>query len=151
MKLILTHYVCSKCSNEFDAPELPSGSYGDFLLRSAVGEIAYLNGIEDPTYEEVSRLLARDPSAAILGPFERAGALQKVYGKVACDAGPSGAPFHIGANPKCPRCHCQEMASWMEKEPPEFVDLDVPIVTHEQWNLLSEHEKIERVRLATDK
>ena len=150
MKLILTHYVCSKCANEFDAPELPSGSYGDFLLRNAAGEIAYLNGIEDPTYEEVSRLLARDPSTAKLGTFERAGVLQNIYGKVACDAGPSAAPFHIGANPKCPRCDSQEMASWIEKEPPEFVDIDVPLVTHEHWNLLNEHEKIERIIQATD-
>ena len=151
MKLILTHYVCSICSNEFDAPELPSGSYGDFLLRNVAGEVAYLNGLDDPTYEKVSQLFARDPSTSTLGTFERAGLLQKIYGEVACDADSVAAPFHIGAKPKCPRCGSQEMSSWMEKEPPEFLDLDVPPVTHKRWNLLGEQAKIERVRQAADK
>ncbi|NHZ63400.1 hypothetical protein [Massilia genomosp. 1] len=52
MKLELMQYTCSTGAHQFVAPEIVSGSYGDFLFRSeASKEMRFLNGIEDATYK----------------------------------------------------------------------------------------------------
>ena len=149
MKCILTRFVCAKCSNAFTAPEILPGSYGEFLLRSPAGELAYLNGLEDPTYGEVSDLLATLPQIAILAPGKRAGILQRIYGEVACDPGASGLPFSILAMPHCPRCNSQEMASWEPTDPAQVVEIVVPHVTYHRWSALSEDEKTAQLKRAS--
>lgn len=149
MKLIVTRYVCGNCTQAFNAPALLPGSYGEFLLRSSAGELTHLNGLEDDTYAEVSDLLEKLPKIAVLRPEERAAVLQRVFGEVACDPGPSGLPLSMVAKPPCPFCRSQRMASWEPKEPVELVEIDVPEVTHRGWSALSEDEKIAQLKRAS--
>jgi hypothetical protein len=146
MKLELIEYTCASCEFTFEAPGLSESAYGELLLRSARGRMAYLNAIRDPTYKEVDGLLAQLPGTSALSPIDRANILRRVYGPVACDRDDDGAPFEIGAFPVCPSCRSNAISSWRFKSPPAFVDIEVPPVTHVEWVGLSEADKVDRLR-----
>ena len=146
MKLQLFTYTCEPLGHVFNAPELPLSSYGEFLLRDATGtSAAYLNGLSDPTYSEVSALLATLPDTQGLPAKRRADVLQRLYGDVACDPDASGRPLRIGQHPRCPTCSSTAMRSWDEAIPIGFVDVDVPPVTHGGWRSLTEDQKADAV------
>lgn len=142
MKLELAKYKCACCASTFEAAEIVSNSYGEFLLRSRSGAVMHLDAFEDKTYEELDQLLATHEKVAGLGAFDRAKILRRVYGEVACDWDDVGNPFVLGAHPVCPVCGSQEMTYWEFKEPPELVDVEVEAVTHNRWNSLSRNERL---------
>ena len=142
MKLELVKYKCASCTSTFEAPEIGSDSYGEFLLRSPSGAVVYLDALRDKTYEEVDQLLAAHEKTGGLSAFDRSKVLRRVYGEIACDKDNDGNPFVLGAHPACPVCGNQEMASWEFKEPPELVDVAMEPVTHNRWNSLSGNEKL---------
>ncbi|MCY0915658.1 hypothetical protein [Massilia antarctica] len=146
MKLELMQYTCGTGAHEFLAPEIPGGSYGDFLLRSeASEEMRFLNGIEDATYNEVDALMRENERVQSLPANQPTEVLWKIYGATACDPDSTGSPFIIGLMPKCPVCGGREMASWDYTYPSRFVDADVPVVSHRAWNALSPEQKRLRV------
>ncbi|WP_061539176.1 hypothetical protein [Collimonas fungivorans] len=142
MKLELIKYTCARCATSFDAPALGEDAYGEFLLRSKNGEMAYLNAFMDLTYKEVDNLLSSHPKASVLQPLERAKILRRIYGGLACDLDSEMSPFEIDALPLCPSCGSQQMASWEFKNPPEILDVPVSAVTHNCWSMLSDSEKL---------
>ena len=141
----MVQFTCAKCASVFEAPEIGGGGYGGFLLRSASGETAYLNAIQDQVYEEVDQLLAVCPETSNMRSLERAKVLQRIFGEVACDKASDGSSFVLGAHPPCPKCGSQEMAAWEFKTPTELVDVQVAPVTHMGWSQLSPAEKQGRV------
>lgn len=146
MKLQLVKFKCAKCKNQFKAPVIGFDSYGEFLLRSiGNAEEAYLDAIEDQTYQEVDTLLKANTRMAGREPNVLADMLRKTYGAIACDPDSAGNPFQIGAFPKCPFCDSQEMEYWEATEPPEFVERTLQPVTHIGWSLLSDAEKKAKV------
>ncbi len=146
MKLQLVKFKCAKCAEIFKAPEIAFDSYGEFLLRSVVdAEEAYVNAIEDETYQEVNSMLKANARMAGKKPNTLAEMLRKTYGAIACDPDSAGQPFQIGRFPKCPSCDSQEMEYWEATEPPEFVEKEVRSVTHANWGLLSHAEKETKV------
>lgn len=136
MKLALVQYRCATCAHAFDAPELDPNSYGEFLLRSGFNEMAYLDATRDETYDEVDRLLSQLPRVAGMRTTDRARLLRQVFGELACDPAPSGAAFHLAAQPVCPKCGSHTMASWAFREPPVIVDVALAPVTHDRWRQL---------------
>lgn len=143
MKLQLVKYTCGSCGSVFDAPALTEGAYGEFLLWSREGRMRYLNAFVDPTLKEVDNLLRDCKALEGSSPLERSKFLHRLYGRVACDPDVQGAPFDIDAYPPCPSCHSSKVISWEFKDPPEFVDVDVPIVTHHIWSSLLDGQKEE--------
>lgn len=141
MKLQLVKYRCANCDHTFDAPALPEGAYGEFLLWSKNGKLAYLNGLEDPTLKEVDILLTVCSATKSLTPLERSKVLHRIFGRVACDPDDQGAPFEIDANPQCPACGKAEIASWEFEDSTEIVEMNPPSVTHYGWTALSEDAK----------
>jgi hypothetical protein len=141
MKLPLAKYRCARCDHAFDAPALPEGAYGEFLLWSKNGNSAYLNAFEDPTLKEVDNLLAACNQAKQWTPLERSKVLHHAFGHVACDPDDQGASFEIDAYPPCPQCGGPEIASWEFKDPIKIVEISVLAVTHHRWAKLSEDEK----------
>jgi hypothetical protein len=146
MKLRLLKYLCSRCACAFDAPALPEGAYGEFLLWSRNGQIAYLNALKDPTFKEVSHLLALSPVVQEAPSIERAAILHRIYGRMACDKDTQGAPFEIDMPPPCPACGGTEPSSWEFKEPVQIVEVDAQPVTHRLWSSLSHSEKEKALR-----
>lgn len=150
MKLSLFDVVCAGCELTFKAPDIAPNAYGEFLLRSdGAGEARYLNALQDRTYVEVEALLRAEARVVALAPVRRAKLLQDVFGPVACDPDASGAPLRIGVNAGCPACGSQQRRSWDASSPLEFVEVDVPVVSHEEWSRLSVAQKSARVREAT--
>lgn len=151
MKTELVTYACASCANVFDASSLGEGAYGEFLLWSKSGQVAYLNAFEDSTYKEVSNFLERNPKTHGLQPLEKAKILRHIYGGVACDPDENGLPFEIDALPPCQKCGFQKMLSWTFKNPPEIVEVPIPSVTHIRWNSLIASEKKDLVETACRK
>jgi hypothetical protein len=146
MKFELVIYKCAQCGNTFKAAAIGSGSYGEFLLRSdGAGAEAYLDALSDKTYDQVDKLLEVHPMLAGKSALKRAEILRSIYGAIACDPDEHGNSFIIGGRPRCPVCGSQKMESWEFTDPIEFVELDIPPVTHQLWNALSDEEKINRV------
>jgi len=146
MKFELVIYKCAQCGNTFKAAAIGSGSYGEFLLRSeGEGVEAYLDALSDKTYDEVDKLLEAHPMLVGMSAFKRAEILRSVYGAIACDPDQHGNSYVIDGHPRCPTCGSREIESWEFTDPIEFVELDIPPVTHQLWNSLSDEEKINRV------
>lgn len=146
MKLQLVKYICGACKFEFKAPQLKAGVYAEFLLRSqSMESVAYLDAMEDNTYDEVDALIKSNPRLAGKSANVIAGILRKCYGAVACDPDSEGNTLQIGAFPACPSCGSQSMEYWEVIEPPEFVDRVVPSVSHKVWKLLNNSEKAQKV------
>ena len=141
MKLGIAKFTCGKCGNIFEAPQLSPEVYGDFLLRSENNFLAFVDAIEDQTFEEADSLVNANPHRRRLSEIERAKILHKIFGELTCDPDPKGAAFVIGMPPTCPACGAQEIAAWDFKDPPESVDVEVPSVTHTRWNSLTPEEK----------
>jgi hypothetical protein len=149
MKMQMVKFNCLKCGCQFKAPELGFDSYGEFLLRSAgSASEAYLDAMQDSTYQEVNGLLKSHARLRELKPNALAAVLRKSYGLIACDLDQTGNAFQIGMFPKCPSCGSQEMASWEATDPPEFVEKEISPVTHVAWSSLSDAEKAAKVDLA---
>lgn len=146
MKLQLYRFKCAQCEADFKSPKAIVGSYGEFILRGAgTGEIAYLNAFEDETYNQVDRILKANKRVSGKSVNILADALRNSYGDIACDPDAMGKPFKISAPPRCPCCGGQNIASWEEIDPPEFLDESVRPVSHLAWNALSEGMKARRV------
>lgn len=145
MKLQLFEYCCES-GHLFRAPELPGGSYGEFLLRDQHGmSTAYLNAFDDATYQEVDSLLESHPALAGVSATKRADILRSIYGSVACDRTVDGGVLRIGQHPRCPVCSTVIMRSWDAVRPAEYVDIDVPKVTHSRWSSLDRGQKLDSV------
>lgn len=152
MKLQVYRFRCSHCGANFDAPKTIAGSYGEFILQSScTGEIAYLNALEDSTYDEVDRILKRNQRVSDKKTYVVADTLRQIYGEIACDPDGMGGAFRIGAHPKCPECGARQMAGWEEVIPPAFVDVKVQLVKHSNWCSLSIEEKEIKVDEALEK
>lgn len=141
MRLHIFKFTCGNCGCEFKSPKMSFDTYGEFLLRSKGGELAYLNAISDPVYQEVDDLLNQLPelqgkSALMLSEF-----LRKVFG-VACDSDTQGNSFSIGGDPVCPSCGDRNISYWEATEPPEYLEQEWPPVTHVKWSSLSDSEKL---------
>lgn len=146
MKLHLFNYHCANCNCVFKVPKLVGQAYGEFLLRSVDGsDEAYLNALNDHTYDEVHQLLKSNVEMAQKSANALADILRKIYGAVACDPDSAGGAYQLAGSPKCPACGSREMASWEATEPPEYVDKEVSPVAHTNWNQLSSEEKAHKV------
>jgi hypothetical protein len=132
-----------KCANghAYSAPSLGETAYGEFLLWTARGEMAYLNAFEDTTYKEVDNIIKTHAKVAGMQPLDQARILCKVCGKLACDRGQRGGVFSIDSAPPCPVCGSQRVASWEFPSPPNVIDVHVQPVTHAMWSSLADEEK----------
>lgn len=149
MKYLLYIFSCGNCEQEYKAPAMTPHSYGEFLLRSPSGDIAYMNAMEDDTYSEVSALLNKLPSLRDMGEARTARVLQSIFG-VACDLDSQGKQFSMIAKPNCPYCDHKRASSWRPTKPAEFVEESFPHITHYNWKQLKESEKLRLLSSAVD-
>jgi hypothetical protein len=145
MRLQLLQVSCAHCGQDSTVSVMPDGVHGQFVLRSDASlDEAFLDALQDPTYDEVDAMLSR--SRRLLGKDDwfRAHALQRTYGEIACDPDSTGHSFRIGKLPNCPQCG-RAVLKWQRVEPPQFIDRDIPHATHRRWEKLSALEKEFRV------
>lgn len=150
MKLELVKYKCANCAHTFEAPQIGSNSYGEFLLHSRSGTVRYLNALQDSTYGEIDNLLAKHEKTTNLSAYERAQILRHIYGEIACDRDSDENPFSLESHIPCPICGSQKMETWEFEDPPKLVEIHFDHVTHIDWNKLSESTKLCRIEQALD-
>ena len=94
---------------------------------------------------------AQDPAARMSPPGsttrERVGTRVRMGERARSDD--DGSSYGIGTPPRCPVCGSNRMDHWEATNPPEFVETEVPSVTHQRWKALSENEKLRELEVAT--
>src|SRR5690606_961112 len=104
LRLQIYKYRCADGQHDYKAAGMPSGAYGEFLMRSEGRRAeAYLNAIQDPVYEEVDQIIKTHPRLKGKDAFQLANILRAIFG-VACDSDVDGTLFRIGLRPRCPVC-----------------------------------------------
>ncbi|MCX7122036.1 MAG: hypothetical protein NTZ67_09760 [Gammaproteobacteria bacterium] len=147
MKLHLYYYECNNCKNIFKSPQLSGNPYGEFLMRSTAGDIVYLDSFKDKVFDEIETFFKKTAKADQL---QNTAFFQEIF-SVVCDVDYDGFVYRIRQKPPCPKCGKINIGHWGPTNPPEIIDVDVPIVTHEKWNKLSESEKKSRINDAIEK
>jgi hypothetical protein len=148
MKLHLFEYECRPENRRFLAPQIVAG-YGVFLLRSeAEGREAYLAAVSDDAFAEVGRLVDASPRASGLSAQRCAELTQAVF-SVAFD--PAADGYVISGKSRCPFCGSPDVKFVQATEPPQFVDIDLPTVTHRRWAALPVDERQRLVETALRK
>lgn len=146
MKLQLFKYTCGRCGHSFEAPELPGNQYGLFLMRSEGKDtLALVNALDDTVFEEVDRLLSAIPGIEAKSDAERAMVLHAIFG-ICYDPDEDGSLFGIGTFPACSECSSREIAYWQASDPPIFVELSLPSVTHDKWKSLNTKSRLNLLR-----
>ena len=149
MKLQVFRCHCGACGKWFDSSKVSELAYGEFLLRSDLGELRYLNAIDDPVFEEADRFMKNDPRVETLNTNKRADLLHDIF-CVTCDPDHQGNPFQIGLEPRCLHCHERNVIDWESVEPPTFVEVEVLPVTHEAWSTRHYDQKQAAISAAID-
>lgn len=140
-QIICWHTRCEDHGHEAITYVLAGDTYGRLLGRTPCHELAEFNSWEDPIFDEVGELvdelLRRKNSVECFG---------RVLG-VACDPAPSGHLYDFTGKIWCPVCGSPNVHYWPDN-PFQFEVIDLPHVTHQGWQQLSEAEKRERLREA---
>lgn len=139
MNAVIYKYKCASCGASFEASGVPEMSYGEFILRTKSGEEAYVNAVSDPAFNELLSMVRSHPSLLEDDKAKSGTIAQRLFGLI-CDKSPNGQMYQIGMPPKCPNCSSHEMASWGELLPLKFSP--VPMVTHNEWLLLDDKDKL---------
>lgn len=142
LKTELFQYYC-ECGNNFKSSVYPVGmfGYGEFLLRSLRSDIfSYLYAIDDITYSEVSRLAKSDSRLVSFNESKKSEIFQEIVG-LAYDFEDKDGQFKIGLLPLCPVCGTRNIKKYNSMESPEFKVIEVPTVTSEKWQKLSNGKK----------
>jgi hypothetical protein len=131
MRLVLFYHICKACGTRFTSPSV--SGYGEFLMRSAQGDIVYLNAIKDPLFDEFYNVI--DEYTGSLKQHKKDEILRHNFG-FACDRAADGTFYQITNKPKCSNCHAEEYTAFGITNPPESVDIDIKPATHNLWNSL---------------
>ena len=147
MKLQQYIYKCENCDTEFMSPELPGDSYGEFLMRSETGKLAYLSSFEDAVFQEVEDIFKENKLISDMNKISQAKVFQNIFG-VVCDRALDNSEYQTVRNPSCPTCHLNNCLSWQPTNPPVMIDIQVDLATHNYWNQLSKSNKEETLNNA---
>ena len=140
IKCSLYEYKCAICGSVYKSP-VYIGGYGQFLLRNyGSDEFAWLNATSDSVFNEVSKLVRKNPRIMNLKQRAQSDIFQKIIGYV-YDPDKCGNYYGIGVDPECPSCKEHHISGYKELSPPEYVELDVFEVTSCEWEKLTLKEK----------
>ena len=141
MKLHLFYYDCKSCGHSSKSPELFGNPYGEFLLKTNTGKIAYLNAIDSSVFKkEFSEFLKNNVRTSRLSATKQAKILHRIF-YITCDPADDGSIFSISQKPDCEQCGQNNIGHWGVTEPAEIVDLNVGNVKHKKWTTLNKIDK----------
>ena len=144
MRLQYFQYECAHCGELTQSPQLPEYPYGEFLLRSHKGAIAYFFSLNHKVFNALDDILKTSVGVEKKTPSERAKILQTLLGLIA-DPAPDGTPYDINQNPLCDGCGMSEFKHYGPVKPVAYVDLDIPSLTFHRWLDRSSKERVDWV------
>jgi DNA-directed RNA polymerase subunit M/transcription elongation factor TFIIS len=143
VKAILYKYHCANCENDFKSPVF--SAYGSFLLRNKDNEnLLFLNAISSKPFDEASNIYDSSKLVEKLSEDRRENLFHDVV-MVAYDADEDGIDYEIGIDPHCPKCGKNKSSSYIETDPPEYIDMELPEAMSCKWDLFTDKEKIEKI------
>ena len=120
------------------------------MLRSeGRGRAAYVDVFDDEVFDELTELAKRLPLVSGLSDRRWGELGQYLFGKTV-DPDDDGSSYGISVPPRCPVCGSNRMDHWRATEPLEFVEVEIPHVTHRRWKALTEDEKLRELGIATN-
>jgi hypothetical protein len=140
VKLQNYEYKCQCCGHQFKAPSLIGTPYGEFLLRSLHGDIAYLLAIDSQHFEAIKQMVKNDPRLISISSLGRAKVLHEIFG-LTCDFAPDGSRYKIGRSPACPNCDSLESLNIGAVDPAEIIEMSIPAVTNLNWDTFDEESR----------
>lgn len=135
-------YTCARCESVFEASGIGDFFYGEFIMRTASGEEAFLEAVVSPVFRELIDLADKHPLISGMDDRKRSSVVQAAF-TVACDPGTGGERFHIELGPKCSVCSSRDMKTWRPVEPPR--SSAIAPISHEQWSALNLEERRELI------
>lgn len=140
--------LCSKCRKAKEFLFISDFAYGESLFVYGKGrKYAYINFLEDSVYNEFITLV-NEIMAANGKKITKNIPMQELF-SIACDP-ISNFPISFGEQERCNYCNSCQFESIMIK-PTEFIDVEVPVVTHESWECLDCVQKREKIEEALRK
>lgn len=145
MPLSKGNYWCNSCNQGFTDFTLGAPEHGQFVLHNRQGTKLYLNALRSPTFDEVSALVAKLLGVNKLEKQEEVRTFHSILG-ICFDRGTDNSLYQM--KPYCPYCGSTKtgLAGFTNPIENQKFELDVP--TYNEWNALSDSEKMERVRSA---
>ena len=150
MKLQNYKYVCKSCAKTFKSANLSENHYAEFLMRTKTGKMAYLFAIGDEVFSKIKHQFESMPKLKNIDTLARVTILHQIF-CITCDLANDGTEYKIGGKPICPKCGSNKMYSWESIYPPEMVEMNVPHVTHDRWNKLTDAEKKSKIEEAVER
>lgn len=133
---------CSKCGKENEFFFISDFAYGKSLVVYGEGrKYAYINFLEDSAYKEFITLV-NEIMIANGKKITKNIPMQKLF-SIACDP-ISSFPIKFGEQERCNFCNSCQFESFIIKSI-EFIDVELPVITHENWEGLDCGQKRKKV------
>lgn len=133
--------TCRKCKHKVEFLYISDFSYGERLALYDNGKkYAYINLLKDEIYnqfvEEIEIILQEKKEN--IGKEKEQEIVDMTF-KIACDK-INGSEVDFICNRKCEHCESEEVEDLLV-EPEQIVCIDMPEITHNNWNTLSGEER----------
>lgn len=132
---------CKKCKHKVEFLYISDFSYGERLVLYNNGKkYAYINLLKDEAYNQIN-----EGVETILQEYKKSMTKEKeqeivnMTFKIACD-NINGSEVDFIGNRKCDYCESEEVEDLLV-EPEQIVNVDIPEITHNNWNMLCEAER----------
>ncbi len=137
ISLFKYEYTC-QCGHIFYTYNLiGEHSYGEFIMKSEIDELVYLNAFKAKEFDEFSSLLKKNKKLKNKNKNEIAEIFHIMFTLV-CDLSPQGKLYFMDKHPNCPKCLSPyHMASWTPIYPYEVVEMDIKEITFHKWKQLN--------------
>jgi hypothetical protein len=130
---------CQACGHRFSMPVLSDFSYGEFIFHGERQRVfGFLSAHEEPAWEDIDARLRR---AALLGDSPSRPEINRLH-RVIAAAADSIAGQRLVPLPVCPSCGARSVA-YGDSDPQGIHE--IPSVTFQQYQSLSDSERSERV------
>ena len=132
---------CRKCKHKVEFLYISDFSYGERLALYNNGKkYAYINLLKDEVYNQITEeimIILQEYKMNITKEKEQE--IVNMTFKIACD-NINGSEVDFTGNRKCEYCESEEVEDLLV-EPEQIIDVDIPVITHNNWKALSEDEK----------
>ena len=138
-------YTCGRCLRTYRAPQR-TATDGTLVFRDAAGVyVAAVDAIGNPLFDRVDEALNRHAAVGTISDRRRGQVVQRVVGRLS-DPAPSGHRYGPDAKPSCAHCGFTQPSWWQSIEPPELVEVELPLLEQDEWQSLSPQDQELRLR-----